>query len=174
MSGSLLGVLPELRAAEQRLRDLAFRAGLVYTVADFGGLRSQADTVRILKYRDDDYALYLRKLAPGKTPIPKNAWRPIAPWGSSFHNYGAAFDVSMVRGTLAQLGALASAAGLRWGGTFRNPDGPHFELPLTLAAAKARWEAQGNTVAPPRLGAAAPLSLTVVAAVVLILWWISR
>jgi peptidoglycan L-alanyl-D-glutamate endopeptidase CwlK len=65
--------------------------------------------------------------------------------GSSFHNVRRALDVAFLRpetGTLdwewlsrsaeadrlwRHLGALASAAGLHWGGLWERPDRPHFE-----------------------------------------------
>lgn len=143
---SLAGVLPELAAAESKLRALAAARGIVYTVADFGGVRSEADTNRILKYRDDDYAVYVRQMkAAGRAPVDKQTFRPIAPFGGSMHNFGAAFDAEMVKGTLEQLGALAPQAGLKWGGTFTTrKDYPHFELPIGLLEAKRRWLARGN------------------------------
>src|SRR5690349_7430810 len=52
---ALARALPQLVAAEQRLRALAEREGITYNVADFGGLRTQADTTLILQYRDADY-----------------------------------------------------------------------------------------------------------------------
>lgn len=143
---SLAGVLPELAAAEMKLRTLAAERGIFYTIANFGGVRSEADTNRILKYRDDDYAVYVRQMQQaGKTPADKQTFRPIAPFGGSMHNFGAAFDAEMVKGTLAQLGALAPQAGLKWGGTFTTrKDFPHFELPIGLLEAKRRWLARGN------------------------------
>lgn len=143
---TLAGVLPELAVAEAKLRALAAARGLVYTVADFGGVRSEADTTRILKYRADDYAVYVAaQKKAGRVPVSIDVFRPIAPFGSSMHNYGAAFDAEMVRGTLEQLGALAPQAGLKWGGTFTTrKDFPHFELPISLADARAKWAARGN------------------------------
>lgn len=139
---------------------------MTYVIADFGGLRTEADTARILRYREDDYRLYLRRLPAGATPIPKEEWRPINAFGKSHHNYGAAFDVRMIRGTIAALGALAPQAGLRWGGTFPRYDGPHFELRISLAEARARWAAHSK-----RAGASPAGVLGAVAGLgALILW----
>lgn len=143
---SLAGVLPELRDAEAHLRQLALAKGITYSIADFGGIRSLSDTTRILRYRDNDYAVYVNAMRrANKTPMAKELWRPIAPFGGSMHNFGAAFDVSIITGNLSALGALAPQVGLRWGGNFKSrKDYPHFELPISLNEAKAKWEALGN------------------------------
>ena len=145
---TLTNTLPELQQAEARLRAAAAARGVTYVIADFGGLRSQADTARILQYRAQDYAAAVRaRPDTANTPITK--WRPIAPFGSSYHNYGAAFDV-LVTGHPAGvngysvLGQLAPAAGLRWGGSPEftasgKVDIPHFELPISLVAARIKW-----------------------------------
>jgi hypothetical protein len=141
--------LPALRAAEQRLRAAAARQGITYNVADFGALRTQADTTLILHYRDVDYQQYVK--AGGKLPI--NEYRRIAPFGRSYHNYGAAFD-AVITGhpptmtadqALGHLGALAPSVGLRWGASFN--DRPHFELPLTLDAVAKLWRDYTNPTA---------------------------
>lgn len=153
MTFTLIGELPELTTAIETLRKVALADGIEFVTADFGGVRTLADTTKILKYRDDDYAVYLKNLAklfPQRPPTPKEIWRPIAPFGSSMHNYGAARDVkitvkpsSMTEAeALRRLGSHAPDCGLRWGGTFRvKVDMPHFELPLRLSDARARYEA---------------------------------
>ena len=50
--------------------------------------------------------------------------------------------------------------GLVWGGTFTRKDYPHFQLPITLNEAKARWLARGN------VAGGGPMPAPVVAAVV--------
>lgn len=151
---SLVGEDPELTAAIEELRELARAEGIEFTVADFGGVRTEADTVRIMKYRDDDYAVYVRNLKaqkPNATPVRKEKWRPIAPFGSSFHNYGCARDLEITKRPASfseaeayrRLGALAPKCGLRWGGTFKQRvDPPHMQLDITLAEAKRRYEAR--------------------------------
>ncbi len=142
---ALARALPQLVAAEQRLRALAEREGITYNVADFGGLRTQADTTLILQYRDADYKQYLKRVPPGMRPLSINDYRRIAPYGKSYHNYGAAFDVLITgqpagmtpAAALGHLGALAPAAGLRWGAAFN--DRPHFELPLPLDTVRRLW-----------------------------------
>src|SRR5205814_8666856 len=89
---SLAHALPELRTAEQKLKAWAAARGIVYVFADLGGVRTAADTADAMRYRDAEYQMYLRTLKPGHTPIAKETWRPIAPFGHSYHNYGAAFD----------------------------------------------------------------------------------
>lgn len=166
--------LPELARARAKLEQLAAAHArrVKFTTADFGGTRLEADTARILAYRDADYAAYKKSLKPGQSPIPINQFRAIAPFGSSYHNYGAAFDASPTSidgiditnaartgGALGSTAAiwrsdpkkaerlyqeaqdvldtLAGAAGLRSGDSFN--DEPHFELPITLATARAMW-----------------------------------
>lgn len=150
---SLEGEDTELTAAIEILAHLAKPEGIEFTTADFGGVRTEADTARILKYRDDDYAVYVRNLKarnPSATPVPKTTWRPINPFGTSMHNFGCARDLKIVHtpasfsesAAINRLGALAPSCGLRWGGKFHRPDPPHFELPITLDEAKHRWEAR--------------------------------
>lgn len=143
---TLAGVLPETAAAYAQLDTFARQHGITIGVADFGGVRTLADTTRILGYRTDDYQAALRAgtIRPDTT---LQQFRPIAPFGSSFHNYGAAFDVRIIArpaamteyAALRALGLYAPNIGLRWGGNFTNPDTPHFELAIPLSEAKARY-----------------------------------
>jgi hypothetical protein len=165
---TLAGVLPELAQAELQLRARAAARGIGYAIADLGGVRSQRDTVNAMTYRDNDYAVYvaaLKRKNPNAVPIPKLEWRPIAPFGSSYHNFGAAFDVRIVArpvtvrtdaAAVEILGAIAPTVGLRWGGMFpkRRRDPAHFELAIPLAEAAARWTALGRKPGelPPDLG----------------------
>lgn len=151
---TLEGEDPALTAAISKLRAKAALEGIEFETADFGGVRTEADTTKILKYRTDDYAVYVRNLKaknPRAVPVPIGKWRAIAPFGSSMHNYGCARDLKITKHppshnastAQARLGALAPSCGLRWGGTFKSRfDGPHMELPITLAQARQRWEAR--------------------------------
>lgn len=148
---SLAGEDPDFTASIEKLRAKAAIEGIEFDTADFGGVRSEADTIKILKYRDDDYAVYLRNFKPTRkqpNPTPKKTWRPINPFGTSMHNFGFARDLKITRHpssftkdiALGRLGKLAPSCGLRWGGTFPRYDGPHFEKAITLAEAKRRYE----------------------------------
>jgi hypothetical protein len=149
---SLAGVLPETAQAYNALDAFARSNGITIGVADFGGVRTQSDTTKILGYRQDDYAAALRagQISADTT---LQAFRPIAPFGSSYHNYGAAFDVHIIArpsglteyNALQRLGAYAPSIGLRWGGTFPNPDTPHFELAIPLADAKQRYTSYASS-----------------------------
>lgn len=151
---TLEGEDPELTANIEKLRAKARLEGIEFDTADFGGVRTEADTIRIMKYRDDDYAVYVRNLKkknPRAVPVPIGKWRAIAPFGSSFHNYGGARDLKIIKHppshnastAQARLGALAPSCGLLWGGTFKSKfDGPHMQLQITLAQARARWLAR--------------------------------
>jgi hypothetical protein len=144
----ILNTLPELQLAEKKLRAAATARGVSYVIADYGGLRSQADTTKILQYRLQDYAAAVRA-NPDTSKIPMTKWRPVAPFGSSYHNYGAAFDVLVTAHPAGEngysiLGALAPDAGLRWGGSqsfidVGRVDIPHFELPVSLTSARIMW-----------------------------------
>ena len=161
MSYTLAGEDPTLTAKMDELKALAAAEGIVFDTADFGGVRTEADTTRILKYRDDDHAVYVAALAkshPDKAPVVKEIWRPIAPFGLSLHNWGCARDVKILKRpesfseaeALRRLGALAPECGLRWGGTFKKKvDPPHFELPMTVIDARARWDARHPSPTAP-------------------------
>lgn len=154
--------LPELRAGEQGLRAQAAREGISYVIAPFGGpLRTQADTTNILRYRAADYAAYVaRQKAAGRAVVDIDTFRRVAPFGLSFHNYGAAFDINIdtwptgmtADQALTHVGAMAAAHGLRWGAAFG--DTPHFELAKTLEQVKAAWQAYSR---PPTLADASSL-----------------
>lgn len=153
----LAPTLPQLQQAEQTLSNLAAAQGITYRIAPFGGFRTQSDTSKILQYRTDDYAVYVANLQatnPDATPQPIESWRRIAPYGQSYHDYGAAFDIQIITpapgksnsDSLKMVGALAGKAGLRWGYSFG--DAPHFELAVPLQTAKDMWnDFQGGTSA---------------------------
>jgi peptidoglycan L-alanyl-D-glutamate endopeptidase CwlK len=67
--------------------------------------------------------------------------------GSSWHNYGVAYDLTLFSGKnpvweskhYNTAGRIGKELGLRWGGDFRSiVDRPHFERPLGLTLAEAR------------------------------------
>lgn len=150
----LNGALPELIRAEQELSRLAAARGIRYAIAPFGGVRSESDTTRILGYRETEYKMYAEKeKTAGRTPLPINKWRPIAPFGNSHHNYGAAFDVRPVtwpqgrsfqwaHDQLDEIVRTNPSIGLRAGDYFN--DEPHFELAISLDAARQKWKLLGR------------------------------
>lgn len=158
---NLSGTLPETQAAYQNLTAALASRGITARVADYGGVRTLADTNQILQYRTDDYtaAVNAGEINPAVTSLQR--FRPISPYGSSYHNYGAAFDLLIIARpagmteaqALALAGGMAPAYGLRWGGTFTNPDTPHFELAIPLATAQAKYAAMtgGKQSAPSAL-----------------------
>jgi D-alanyl-D-alanine carboxypeptidase len=145
---NLNGTLSELQAAYRGLTAYGQQHLITFAVADFGGLRTLADTNRILTYRKNDYEAALKRGAI-QADTTLNQFRPIAPFGSSYHNYGAAFDILIMSKPAGLtdyqakkiLAVGAPGLGLRWGGTFSNPDTPHFELAIPLDEAKRRWAA---------------------------------
>lgn len=162
----LAGALPELVKADAALRRLGAAQGIAYRIADFGGVRTQTDTTKILGYRDQDYKAAV-KLDAKVAKIPIMDWRPIAQFGSSMHNYGAAFDVRPTQWpgnrdaawAMQTLRALAPKAGLRVLNTKEDPW--HFELPLTLDQARARYYA---ATGKPVASGASPLHVVVLVA----------
>lgn len=172
IDAALAGTLPELRDKEKLMRAQATAEGIAYVVADYGAVRTQADTNTILGYRDKDYAAYVAAAQrAGKTPVSKNTFRPIAPFGSSYHNAGAAFDARIIgfpaakmtgAQAVARLGAIGEEAGLRWGGHFPpgSVDEPHFELAISLPDAAARWKLwQAAQHAPQPPNAVSPVGI---------------
>lgn len=159
MKYTLVGEDPELTAAIDRLAVLARAEGVEFTTADFGGVRTEADTAQILRYRDDDYVVYRKRLGPDKEPVAKERWRPIAPFGRSFHNWGAARDLKPTKwphgksfqwahdclDRLVKTDPKLSKV-LRLGDYFN--DEPHVELNITLDEARRRYIARLN---PPPL-----------------------
>jgi hypothetical protein len=151
--------MPETAAAYDALDRYARSIGISIAVANYGGLRTEADTNRILQYRVDDYA-DARSRGAIRPDTTLQQFRPIAPFGKSYHNYGAAFDINIVARpsnvtvaqALAKLGAYAPQIGLRWGGTFHDADTPHFELAVPLATAQSRYRASAPTSILPPLG----------------------
>lgn len=136
--------LPALQDAEAQLYAYAMGTlGIDYRIADFGAVRTEADTNLILQYRTDDYNAAVKSgEIPANTPL--QTFRRIAPYGSSYHNYGAAFDAlitnrGMYANDSAALQALKNAApqfGLRSNVT---NDPPHFELAVPIDEARAAW-----------------------------------
>lgn len=171
---ALSSALPELKAAELKLRKNALQHGITYAVAEFGGIRSLSDTTKAMNYRDADYAVYLKNLPAGKAPLPKDQWRPIAPYGNSYHNYGAAFDVyvtAVPEGRsqswgLQLLQIAGPAVGLRNGASFNDP--PHFELPISLSDARAKWSQFTGGTGTPKSGATSYAVITGVGVVALL------
>lgn len=145
--------LPEMAGAWDAVAAEAAAEGIEIELADFGGFRTAGDTSLILQYKQDDYNAYAaRARAQGLTPVPiTGAWdddgtnRPIAPYGKSYHDYGAARDfiVSSHPDTMsttdavARVDAIAVAAGLSTGKGYG--DSRHLQLAISLDAAKQRW-----------------------------------
>lgn len=140
---SLTGALPQLLDAERALHAKANALGIDYRIADFGGVRTYADTVLIMGYRTADYAAAVAA-NPAVAGIAIDDWRPIAEFGTSRHNYGGAFDVLITRtpqgmsssAALTKLKSLAPSVGLR--SNVPN-DPPHFELPISFDELKRLW-----------------------------------
>jgi uncharacterized protein YaaQ len=133
-------MLPQTLAAYDAIRAALAGHGYTVSLADFGGFRTQADTTLILEYRQEDYnaAVAAGKISPDTT---LQQFRAIAPYGSSYHDYGAAFDLSGPSAALKLAGQLAPSYGLRWPLPTRDP--AHFELDMTLEDARALFNAGG-------------------------------
>lgn len=128
------GCLPELVAAYFNLTQMAGALGITFRVADYGGLRDEPTVVQLQEWERE-------AVAAGEKPY------RVAPWGTTKHEYGGAFDAEVLEGggypdPLEELGKLAPSAGLIWGGTWSpEPDAPHFELEQSLEACRAEWDA---------------------------------
>jgi len=163
MPTTLANALPELVAAHKRLTAAAKTVGITFTIADLGGVRTQAQTDAAIRYRAQDYQASQNRArsAPkgakltaedaDSLTMPIEKWRPILPFGSSFHNYGAAFDVRPATWPANQtplwamntLRALAPRAGLRVLNSKTDPW--HFELDIPLDQARTRWQRHTGT-----------------------------
>src|SRR5216683_7859635 len=111
MSASIGSLVRELRP---------FAAALV-RVAGQAGLQPRITSAR--RSRSEQTRLYHRFLA-GQNPY------PVAPPGTSAHEFGFAFDLAitpMSQSNLADLGKVWTGWGGVWGGQFDDPI--HFELP---------------------------------------------
>ncbi len=109
MSGSLYTLIPELQPFARELIRVASAAGLSPRITSTR--RSTAEQAR----------LYQRFLA-GLSQY------PVAPPGTSAHEYGFAFDLLIYdAGRLPELGRVWVNAGGVWGGAFNDPI--HFEYP---------------------------------------------
>jgi peptidoglycan L-alanyl-D-glutamate endopeptidase CwlK len=106
-----------------------------------------------------DNALQAQLYAQGRTA--PGAIVTNAPPGSSWHNFGLAFDVAVLKDGKAtwpenealwqRIGAIGKAVGLEWGGDFHTiNDRPHFEyhpgLTLAMARAGQRPGSSGTTI----------------------------
>lgn len=136
--------LPALQTAEQRLHDYANETlGIEYRLAEYGAFRDEADTTEIMGFRTDDYNAAVRA-NPKLASVPINSWRPIAPFGRSYHDYGAAFDVEITDqgryNTPATALQVLKAAASQFGLSSDVPnDPPHFELDVSLSQAQQMW-----------------------------------
>lgn len=135
----IAGCLPDLQTAARQLHDAAVdQLGFGFAIPDYGGLRTLADQQQLVKWRDE-------AVAAGQP------YYQVAPYGSSRHERGGAFDAlpdGAAQGDtsdprLAQLGALGESMGLIWGGrwTGKSHDPWHFELPLTWSDLGDAWDA---------------------------------
>lgn len=138
--------LPALLELWDQLVTAAAAQGITIDVADYGGFRTAADTADILNYRDADYKVYVAaQLAAGLPIADENTWRPIAQFGQSLHDYGAARDVKIVSAPstmsgLAVVAAIDTAAeslGLSTGASYGDP--LHVQLPISVDEAAGEW-----------------------------------
>ena len=143
-------VRDDVVAAFQQLQQLMAGYGIAIGIANYGGFRTLADTREILDIRQQEYD---GDRAAGVIPpsLSVDDYRPIAPYGHSYHDTGDAFDIRIKPGGLpagmtsddafAIAGRFADTIGMRWGGVFQNADPRHFERPVTLAQARADYQA---------------------------------
>lgn len=162
-------VLAETVSAFLQLQQtLETQFGISIGIAEYGGFRVLEDLEEILAFRSSEFE---KAVAAGEISASTdiNAWRPIAPYGHSFHNYGAAFDIRVKAGggagytdeqVFAIAGTFAPALGLRWGGTFPNPDDDHFELNVSLAQARSMFASEFSSMAATVAGDVAQFDLS--------------
>jgi hypothetical protein len=159
----LANVLPLLRDRELALRSAAAAKGIEYDFPDYAGLRTPADTVQLIRWRDEAVTIARRdaeakRKAQGGTAVQiklagdvaaTRAYYRVSPADASFHGVGSAFDIRIRKvppgmttdQAYKALGAIAPSIGLRWGGTFSAPADPfHFELAKSRDDAAILWK----------------------------------
>lgn len=133
----LADVHVELRERVEDIADALFKQSVVVEVVS--GLRTYAEQSK----------LYAQgRSAPGKRVTNARA-------GESWHNFGLAVDLCpMKRGAFdwdaprpvwSIIGVTAQLHGLQWGGTWKTPDLPHVQLPVTYTLAELRALRQHRT-----------------------------
>jgi peptidoglycan L-alanyl-D-glutamate endopeptidase CwlK len=140
------GPVPQAPAGPVRIQDLhpSIQPMVGQTLDNAAADGIQLVVTQGLRTMEEQQALYDQgRTAPGK--IVTNA-KP----GSSWHNFGLAFDVAIVdangnpswpedNALWARVGAAGKAAGLVWGGDFTQfVDRPHFEYHPGLTLSDAR------------------------------------
>ena len=142
---------PSLRQKATQLIKLCAQAG--FSVLITQGLRTWAEQEALYAQGRVSLAQVnaMRKKA-GQSPIAAKENRVVtqAPAGSSWHNFGLAFDIVVLDALgkadwnsghpqWKKAGQLGTSIGLVWGGNFRRfKDLPHFELTGNLKLAEAR------------------------------------
>lgn len=149
-----LDALPELAQLWDQLVAIAAGEGIGVGIEDWGGFRTVDDTAQILAFKQADYDEYAAAArAAGHEPNPiTGPWdngssRPIAPYGQSFHNYGAARDFAIdavpagmsMDDAVSRVQAIGVGLGFRSGASYG--DDRHLELTIPLADAAAAWAA---------------------------------
>lgn len=139
MSNKIEDLEPELREQATTLLAEAARHGLLLRITH---------TRRTFQEQEDIYAQGRTKPGPKVTA---------AAAGWSAHNYGLAFDVCQHGGEpypdnddwWEKVGRLGESLGLEWGGRWKHPDRPHFQLlgGRTLAQLRADAVSRGDLLA---------------------------
>jgi hypothetical protein len=159
----ILTALPELKTKEAAFRDAMDKVGMAYSLPDYAGVRTEAQQAQLVAWRD-------AAVAQGEP------WYPVAPPGSTYHEYGAAFDITITTPANPQDSDYAMAAevgtgvGLNAGYFFDSPDPFHFELDYSIAQVQQMWTAHTATVVATTGG----ISVGVLALIGGGLWLLSR
>lgn len=131
--------LPELRDKESAFRVAMDGVGMAYNLPEYAGVRTPAQQAQLVQWRDEAVAQGQR-------------WYPVAAPGNTYHEYGAAFDITIT--TPANPGdaeyvlaaEVGTGVGLTAGYFFKRPDPFHFELPYPLTQVQQLWADHKVTV----------------------------
>lgn len=135
----ILTALPELKDKEGAFRTAMAAAGYQYDLPDFAGVRSAAQQQQLIAWRDEDVA------AGGKSYA-------VAPVNTTYHQYGAAFDIKITQPADPQqsdyqaAADIAQSVGLDAGFYFTNRDPYHYQLPYDLPSVQQMWTEHTGTV----------------------------
>ena len=134
--GNISTLLPKTQIAARKAMIAVKALGGGLTVQILSGTRTYAE----------QSAIYAQgRTKPGNVVTNAKA-------GQSNHNFGIAFDIGVFKGKTYYDGDTAAeekayvdasklirpATGLDWGGTWRKPDNPHYELPTNKTVSQVR------------------------------------
>lgn len=147
--------LPELRDKESAFRTAMDAMGFTYSLPDYAGVRTEAQQAQLVAWRDQAVAdARAAAVKNGTDPdaAAKAAYYEVAPPNTTYHEFGAAFDIQITTpdnptdDDYANAAEIAQGVGLVPGYFFSTPDPFHFQLDYDLATVQQMWTDHTTTV----------------------------